>query len=144
MKTACYLILIIPVLLGCSSDPRPLAYGSDACHHCKMTLMDHKFGTELVTDKGKIFVFDDINCMLQYLDSEEGNTQTYKHTLVTDYLNPGQLLDANSAHYLKSEEFKTPMASQVAAFGDFETLKEHKAQTNGVYLAWGELLTQFK
>lgn len=144
MKPFLFLALLSLAILGCSSDPRPLAYGSDACHHCKMTLMDNKFGTELVTDKGKVFVFDDINCMLSYLDSEEGSKQSYKHTLVTDYLNPGVLLDATTTHYLKSAEFRTPMASQVVAFGDFEKLKEHKAQTNGVYLAWGELVTQFK
>lgn len=136
--------LFLVTLLACSSDPRPIVLGQDACHHCKMTLMDPKFGAELVTEKGKIFIFDDVNCMLGYLDSEEGKSQIYKHILVMDYLNPGTLIDAYFAHYLKSSEFKTPMASEVVAFPDFDLLEEYKATNGGVYLAWGELTTQFK
>jgi copper chaperone NosL len=144
MKQYLSLLALVVLLASCSADPRPIAYGQDGCHHCKMTLMDSKFGAELVTEKGKVFVFDDVNCMLQYMDSEDGKSQMYKHILVTDYLNPGVLLDANLAFYLKSEEFKTPMASQIVAFPDYEVLKEYKAKTGGVYLAWGELSTQFK
>lgn len=135
---------ILIFLASCSADPRPIVYGQDGCQHCKMTLMDSKFGAELVTDKGKVFIFDDVNCMLQYMDSEDGKSQTYKHILVTDYLNPGVLLDANLAYYLKSEEFKTPMASNIVAFPDYDLLKEYKNKSGGVYLAWGELTTQFK
>ena len=114
---------IVIFLISCSADPRPIAYGEDACHHCKMKLMDPKFGAELVTEKGKVFIFDDVNCMLQYMDSEDGKSQLFKHVLVTDYLNPGVLLDANFAFYLKSEEFKTPMASNIVAFPDYDLLK---------------------
>lgn len=138
------ILTLLVFLASCSADPRPIAYGEDACHHCKMKLMDQKFGAELVTEKGKVFIFDDVNCMLQYRDSEEGKRQTYKHILVTDYLNPGTLLDANLAHYLKSESFQTPMASNIVAFPDYELLKDYKKKSGGVYLAWGELTTQFK
>lgn len=137
-------ILLLLGLLACQADPRPIELGKDACHHCKMTLMDPKFGAELVTEKGKIFIFDDVNCMLQYMDSEEGKEQVYKHVLVLDYLNPGVLLDVNYAHFLKSEEIQTPMASNVVAFPNYDLLKDFKAKSGGVYLAWGELTTQYK
>ena len=144
MKRYLSTIALLIFLASCSADPRPIAYGQDGCYHCKMTLMDPKFGGELVTEKGKVFVFDDVNCMLQFMDSEDGKTQLYKHILVTDFVNPGVLLDASLAFYLKSEEFKTPMASQIVAFPDYDMLKEYKNKTGGVYLAWGELTTQFK
>lgn len=142
MKRYLSIIALLVFLASCSADPRPIAYGQDGCHHCKMTLMDPKFGAELVTEKGKVFVFDDVNCMLMYMGSVED--ETYKHILVTDYLNPGVLLDANFAFYLKSDQFKTPMASQIVAFPDFDILEEYKMKNGGVYLAWGELTTQFK
>lgn len=137
-------LISLLILASCSAEPRPIVLGQDACHHCKMTLMDPKFGAELVTDKGKIFIFDDVNCLMGYMDSEEGISQTFKHVLVMDYLNPGMLIDANFAFYLKSTDFKTPMASNIVAFPEFDLLEEYKAKNGGVYLAWGELTTQFK
>lgn len=144
MKRNLPLFGLLVFLISCSADSRPIAFGQDGCHHCKMTLMDPKFGAELVTEKGKVYIFDDVNCMLLYLDSKDGKSQVYKHILVTDYLNPGVLLDAEFAFYLKSEEFKTPMGSNIVAFPDYDLLKQYKNKSAGVYLAWGELTTQFK
>jgi copper chaperone NosL len=136
--------VLLVFLVACSADPRPLAFGQEGCQHCKMTLMDPKFGAELVTDKGKVYVFDDVNCMLQYLDTPEGKAQVFKHKLVTDYELPNSLIDASTAFYLKSESFQTPMASQVVAFSTYEKMEQFKSEHGGVYLAWGELQTQFK
>ncbi|RIW17216.1 nitrous oxide reductase [Algoriphagus lacus] len=144
MNRLALILLITVVFAACSADPRPIAFGQVGCHHCKMTLMDPKFGAELVTEKGKVFVFDDINCMLQYLDTEEGKAQQYKHRLVTDFEAPNALIDASTAFYLKGEAFQTPMASQVVAFSNYERMEQYKNGQGGVYLAWGELQTQFK
>ncbi|MCU0400581.1 MAG: nitrous oxide reductase accessory protein NosL [Algoriphagus sp.] len=139
------LILLVTVIFAaCSADPRPIAFGQDGCQHCKMTLMDPKFGAELVTEKGKVYVFDDVNCMLQYLDTPEGKDQQYKHILVTDYELPNALIDASNAFYLKGESFQTPMASQVVAFSTYEKMEHYKSAQGGIFLAWGELQTQFK
>ena len=60
------LILALALFLSCNTEPVPLRYGKDACHLCKMTLMDKKFGGELVTGKGKVYKFDDVNCMINF------------------------------------------------------------------------------
>ena len=137
-------ILLISLLFGCSADPRAINYGEDVCHHCKMKLMDPKYGAEVVTQKGKIFIFDDVNCLMSFLESDEVNEQDLKHILITDYDQTESLSDATISFYLKSEAFKTPMASNIIAFSDYETLKKYKKEHGGVYLAWGELVTQFK
>jgi copper chaperone NosL len=36
------------------------------------------------------------------------------------------------------------MASQVVAFSTYEKMEQFKSEHGGVYLAWGELQTQFK
>ncbi len=136
--------ILICVLLSCTVEPEALQYGSDGCHHCKMTLMDKKFGAELVTRKGKIYKFDDVNCMLTFYNSSEVSPEDFSHKLVVDFSQPAKLIDAANAFYLKSNEIKSPMASQVAAFGKKESLDDAKKQLNGIYLVWGELVTQFK
>lgn len=131
-------------LLSCTAEPEPLQYGQDACHTCKMTLMDKKFGAELVSKKGKVFKFDDVNCMLQFYHSGEVDPQEFAYRLVTDFSKPATLIEANDAFYLKSPQIKSPMASQIAAFGEKESMENTKKQLKGIYLVWGELVTQFK
>lgn len=140
-------VMIFPLaamLTSCSTDPVPLEFGKDACYNCKMILMDNKFGAELVTHKGKVFKFDDMNCMLQFYNSNEVVDTDYAHKLVIDFTRPGTLIDAANSHYLKADEIKSPMASQIAAFQDYELMKENKKKWNGIYLSWGEVVTEFK
>ena len=55
------------ILLFCSSctiEPQPITYGLEACSSCKMTIVDPRFASEIVTRKGKVFKYDAIECML--------------------------------------------------------------------------------
>lgn len=136
--------IILISLLSCNTDPEPLKYGTDACHTCKMTLMDKKFGAELISNKGKVFKFDDVNCMLTFYNSGEVQTTDFAHKLVVDFSRPATLIPATDAFYLKSPAIKSPMASQIAPFEKKESMEDHKKELKGIYLVWGELVTQFK
>lgn len=137
-------VILVTILFSCSTEPEPLQYGEDACHTCKMTLIDKKFGAELVSKKGKVFKFDDVNCMLTFYNSGEMRSDEFLHRLVIDFSQPEKLVNATDAFYIKSPEIKSPMASQIAAFEQKEKMDEMKTQFKGIYLVWGELVTQFK
>ncbi len=138
------LAFICGVLASCSTEPVPLAYGKDVCDFCKMTLMDKKFGAELVTQKGKVYKFDDLRCFLSFYHSDTEPTETYQHLLVVDYSNPVKLVSAKDAFYVKSPAINSPMNGQLAAFETKSTMDDFKAQWNGIYLTWGEVVTEFK
>jgi len=129
------------VFWGCSIEPEPLIYGKDQCHSCKMTLMDKKFGAELVTTKGKVYKFDDINCLFNFYNEGSVNKEDFRLKLVVDFSQPEKLIDAEKAVYLKSGEIKSPMASQVAAFETTQT--NLAAEWNATEYEWGELQNQF-
>jgi copper chaperone NosL len=131
-------------LVSCSVEPEPIQYGKDACHHCKMTLMDNKFGAEVVTTKGKIYKFDDTNCLINFLNSDQISNADVAHCLITDFGSPGVLIDARNAFYIKSEKIKSPMASNIAAFQNKSNLDNHNATWRGIILSWGELVTEYK
>lgn len=131
-------------LPACSVRPEPLRYGEDACHTCRMTLMDTKFGAEVVSVKGKIFKFDDMNCMINFLNSGTLTERDVVHRLVVDYTVPEKLIPAESAFFLKSNEIRSPMASRVAAFEQKADMDRYKGTWDGIYLTWGELVTEFK
>jgi len=134
----------VVLLTGCTPEPRPLAYGSDGCQTCKMTLVDQRFGAELVTKKGKVYVFDDINCMLSFYHSGEIDPADLAYRLVIDYENPGQFLNADQIFYIKSETVRTPMNSSLAAFDTYDHSLKYKKENGGIVLGWGEVTTEFK
>ena len=136
--------MLIVLLPACSVEPEPLVYGEDACHHCKMVLMDQKFGAEVVTTKGKVYKFDDVNCMISFINNDIKDERDIKFRLVAEFNKPGELTDAGNAFYVKANSIKSPMASQVAAFGNYDEMTKHKKELQGIYLTWGELVTQFK
>jgi copper chaperone NosL len=127
------------VMISCSAEPESLHYGKDACHHCKMTLMDNKFGAEIVTTKGKVFKFDDTNCLLNFISDSQLESKDIAHCLITDFASPGVLIDAKSAHYVKSEQIKSPMGSNIAAFQNKINLESHNESWKGEELNWSDL-----
>lgn len=138
------IIIMAVILFSCKPEPEAIHYGTEACHTCKMTLMDKKFGAELVTAKGKVYKFDDLNCMVGFFNSGYLSDQTIQYKLVIDYSQPEKLISAEEAFYLKSDHVRSPMASGIAAFETHDTLQKYKAELNGIELTWGELSTQFK
>jgi copper chaperone NosL len=137
-------ILTLLACIACKSEPEPIVFGKDACHACKMMMTDHKFGAELVTKKGKVYKFDDLNCMLNYYNSGKEKVEDFEYVLVIDYTQPEKLIDAKNAFYLKSEAIRSPMASEVAAFEQYNNLKSFKKGWSAIEMSWGEVVSQFK
>jgi len=130
--------------VACSTEPEPLNYGVDVCHFCKMTLVDKKFGAELVSSRGKVYKFDDVNCFLNFYNSGYEDPAGFAHLLVVEYDKPGNLIPAKDAFYVKSPEIRSPMDGQVACFSSHASMDNYKKQWKGIYLAWGEVVTQYK
>ena len=126
-------------LLSCSTKPEAIVFGEDHCHFCKMTVVDEKFGAELVTTKGKVYKFDDVKCFLDYYKSSSGTQETYQHILVVDFAGQGNLIDATHALFLSSPEIRSPMNGQVAAFQSKPDMDEANKQWNGNYVSWDDL-----
>jgi copper chaperone NosL len=131
--------LIIFLLCSCSTSPEPLQFGKDGCHACKMTLMDNRFGGEVVTRKGKVYKFDDLNCMAGFLKSGEVSESDAKHILVVDFANPASLIDATHAVLVSSPEIKSPMAGNTAAFSDKSAAERLNAEWQGTFINWSQV-----
>lgn len=130
-------------LTSCEPKPEALQYNKDACQFCKMTLVDKRFGAEIVTTKGKVYKFDDANCMINFMNSSLDDREI-AFKLIVDYTQPEKFITANEAFYLKSDTVHSPMNSHIAAFESYSTLEQYKKKWNAIYLSWGELTTQFK
>jgi len=116
---------------SCDTGPEPIRYGKDNCHHCKMTLTDKRFGAEIVTKKGKIFKFDDLNCLVNFLKSGEVPAENIAQTLSVDFKKTGQFVDVYQAFFLGNEAIKSPMRADVASFSEQKDLDAVKSEIGG-------------
>jgi copper chaperone NosL len=112
-----------------------------------MTLADDKFGGELVTKKGKAFKFDDIKCMVTFLNSADGKANEYSYELVVDYGHEADefdLVPVADAYFIQSTEVKSPMAGNIAAFKDQIEQQDYQKKWNATVLSWNEVKEAFK
>lgn len=124
-------IVMLAFCSSCTTGPEPIRYGQDNCHACKMTLMDKRFGAEIVTAKGKVFKFDDLNCLVNWLKSGEVPTGNIAQIVAVDFQKTGQFVDVEQACFLQNEALKSPMRGDVASFSSQKDLDAVKATVGG-------------
>ena len=127
---------------SCTVNPEPIVAGKDQCFYCKMMVTDLKFGSEIITKKGRILKFDDMHCLLEYIKSNPAEITQTKDIYVTDFLsNEHQFINIKNAFLLRSGElFKSPMSGNIAAFTKKEEAGKLELYKNVTALAWNDLL----
>lgn len=139
---ALYLILICALLVSCEIAPKPIEYGSDNCQYCKMTIVDRQHASEIVTEKGRAYKFDAIECMINY--DKEYLDQPVAMYLVSDFDDPGELIDATTATYLISPKISSPMNANLSAFNSREAANRAKTEFGGETYSWESTKKQLK
>ncbi|WP_216368582.1 nitrous oxide reductase accessory protein NosL [Limnovirga soli] len=127
------------LLTSCKADPEPLRVGKDNCDFCKMTISDVRFGAEIVTDKGKLYKFDDMHCVLSYLKSNVLEPREIKEIYLTDFSGSHELKKVSEMFLLKSEDLRSPMNGNIAAFGNKDSLSKVMAVYKGEETAWADV-----
>ena len=131
MKNSIIIFSFLTLLFtSCSTGPQPIALGKDACSFCKMTIADHNFGAELITNKGKIYKFDDTHCLAAF-KKESVKNEDVKSVYFVNFLEPHNFIEADKAHFLQSEELHSPMGGNTAVFENEDTLKMTQQKTGG-------------
>jgi copper chaperone NosL len=131
--------LIAILFTSCNTKPQPFAYGKDICDDCKMTIMDPKFGGEIITKKGKVYKFDDAHCLVNFIKGKFIKEPDVAQVVFIDYENEKNFLDAKSSYFVTSDQLKSPMNSNSAAFPSKEKAVEKAKQTSGTVNDWQQL-----
>jgi len=139
-----FVIVTIITLASCGSDPEPINYGQDECEFCRMLITDTKYGAELVTEKGKIYKFDSIECMVEFSLVKNTLGDTNNKLLITGFYNPGKFIDARNSVYVKNNEFRSPMGLNVTAFNSEEQAQKFISENGGEKLSWVEVIELVK
>lgn len=139
-KTAMPVALLLITLLfsGCGNGPVPIQYGQDACDFCKMGFSDRRFGFELFTSKGKLYKFDDFQCLKQYVKNalpDKDIAAIYS----TDFSGNGQMGRVEDSYFLQSPGFHSPMDGNIATFLHRDSADKYQQQFQAKLITWKEL-----
>jgi copper chaperone NosL len=142
-KSTLFLILLY-LFASCSNKPEPIDYGTDECEFCRMLITDNRYGAEMVTDKGKIFKFDSIECLVNFSLAKNLIGDQNQILLVTDFANSPKFIQCKNAYYIQNENFRSPMGLNVSAFGNQDSVKKFLADNGGTEIPWLEVIELVK
>jgi copper chaperone NosL len=139
IATAAFFLCMIN-FSSCKAGPEPIKPGVDNCYFCKMTISDSRFGIELVTKKGKVLKFDDVHCIVSYLKTKDIEPVDISNYYITNYSGTHQLINIQSALLLKSDELRSPMGGNIAAFDNKDSLEDIQKRFAGTLVNWNDLI----
>ncbi|MEC4114849.1 nitrous oxide reductase accessory protein NosL [Myroides pelagicus] len=132
-------LLILILFTACNVKVSPIEYGQDSCSSCKMGIVDQKHASQLVTQKGKNYKFDAIECMVSYLKKDNVQNTDYAYILVADLLNPGELIQAEKASFIISKNIPSPMGAFLSATKNKQQALELTKEFTGEVLTFEEI-----
>lgn len=136
MKKIIYLVVLV-LFIACSNEPQPIDYGNDNCDFCEMTIVSKAYAAQAVSEKGKQYKYDAIECMVNH---QLQHNYDMPVNLVANFEQPGIMISVNEANFVINDSIKSPMGGNLAAF------KKESAVVNtesGDSFNWQELKTIF-
>jgi copper chaperone NosL len=101
-----------------------------------MAISQPQYAAQVVDREGTAYKFDDIGCMLRYLNN---HTFPQRRLYVMDYVNR-QWLEAGSAVFVRSEAIRSPMNGGLAAFRDQSAAQQFLKNSSGQMISFAELI----
>lgn len=139
-NTQISLLILVSLFTSCSSkEPEPIKLNVDQCSFCKMSIADGRFGSEIVTKKGRVYKFDDILCLSSYVHE---NTVDADKFYVHDYATENTLIPAETAYYIHGGQILSPMRGNIAAFASENTATDFMDKLETKSLTWYNVLNQ--
>lgn len=125
---------------ACGSSPRPLVAGEDSCRYCRMTIDDPRFGTMVMTARGRLETFDSIECLAGYVSSQTVGSAP-RAIWVADVEHPSRWLDVTRARFLYGSTLHSPMGRRLAALDAAADVEAVRHRFGGELLSWPAVLT---
>lgn len=122
-KKVIFTFNITLVLTACiSKQPQNVRLHTDECEYCKMVISDPQFVSQMVSDKGKSYKFDSVECMAAFA-VQNGDKTDQSAFYVSNYQNPDEWIPLEEAEIYQSEEVRSPMGLSLIAIKKEEDIQ---------------------
>jgi copper chaperone NosL len=109
-----------------------------------MTMVDKKYGAEIISTKGKIYKFDDVICMIDFINAANLSENDMEKILVINFEKENDFLDVNQASFYVSDDLHSPMNGNAAAFVNAQQAILFQTGKQGIIMGWKELKEKLK
>jgi copper chaperone NosL len=99
-----------------------------------MLISDERYGTELISSKGKIFKFDSIECLTAYYIKLEDKSEN--NVVVTDFDRPSDFLSVERVVFVQSSRLRSPMGLYLSSHSDEKGAENLIEMFGGKILDW--------
>ena len=137
------LATLVMLAIACTPESKPIVYGQDKCENCRMSIVDNRFASEVVTKKGKSYKFDAVECLINYLDEHVEDESKLSIIQTNTHDAPGQLIDVATCYYLKSESMPSPMGMYLSGYDKQRSALIKHNEIGGEIYSWKELIESF-
>jgi copper chaperone NosL len=133
--------IVLFFLVSCGTkEAQPIKINVDNCDFCKMSIANGKYGAEVITEKGRVYKFDDILCMVNYC-KENSNTKIGAY-YVNDFAQDNTLIPCENAFFLSGGTIQSPMNGGIIAFSNENDAKEFGTKLNANPIKWDAVLAK--
>lgn len=105
-------LLALTVVAACDGGPPAIAWGSDNCDFCRMTITDRRFGAAAITAGGRTVRFDAVECLVGWAAAQPAPPREF---WVSDASHPGTLIPAGDADFYRLPDGRSPMGRGLIA-----------------------------
>lgn len=138
-KSLVFLTLVLLLLSACiNQEPKEVNLHTDECAYCKMVISDQQFASQLVSDKGKSYPFDSIECMAAYAFQTPDVAENAKY-YAADYTQRGEWLLIDNADIYHAESVPSPMGLSLFALPRQDPIPSEIADAKK--MSWDETIS---
>ncbi len=144
IKNFFVLFIIVFLISSCAQKTEEIKFNSDECAYCTMPIGDNRFASEIISDEGKVYKFDSIECLTGFAIAKNyvgDNSQTF---YVMDFLKPGNFLKARKSFFSANKKFSSPMGLNVQAFATETERDMFLKQNGGTKISWIDVVNMVK
>ena len=123
-------------LAGCGGGPPEIAWNTDACDFCRMTISERQYAAAATTAAGRTVRFDAIECLAGWVKAQPREPRAI---WVTNAEAPGTLIPVDHARFFRSMSGHSPMGKGFIAVAATRDLPQMAAKYGEGPLSWDQI-----